>query len=211
MKKKRGKKILKRKIRKENIDNSFFGLYRQSWNYIKESKNYIYSVIGVFVAFALIGYFVPPTPEIQEMIMEFLRDLIEKTQNLNQGELTAYIFWNNLQSAFTGLFFGIVLGFFSVIATMINGYVVGYVSKLAVGVEGPSVLWQLVPHGIFELPAVLVSLGLGLKLGSFIFQEKKIESLKHFLWMSFLVFVLIVLPLLIIAAIIEGGLINFFR
>ena len=211
MKKKRGKKILKRKIRKEKIDNSFFGLYRQSWNYIKESKNYIYSVIGVFVAFALIGYFVPPTPEIQEMIMEFLRDLIEKTQNLNQGELTVYIFWNNLQSAFTGLFFGIVLGFFSVIATMINGYVVGYVSKLAVGVEGPSVLWQLVPHGIFELPAVLVSLGLGLKLGSFIFQEKKIESLKHFLWMSFLVFVLIVLPLLIIAAIIEGGLINFFR
>ena len=145
------------------------------------------------------------------MIMEFLKDLIEKTQNLNQGELTAYIFWNNLQSAFTGLFFGIVLGFFSVIATMINGYVVGYVSKLAVGVEGPSVLWQLVPHGIFELPAVLVSLGLGSKLGSFIFQEKKIESLKHFLWMSFLVFVLIVLPLLIIAAIIEGGLINFFR
>jgi len=211
MKKKRGKKILKRKIRKEKIDNSFFGLYRQSWNYIKESKNYIYSVIGVFVAFALIGYFVPPTPEVQEMIMEFLKDLIEKTQNLNQGELTAYIFWNNLQSAFTGLFFGIVLGFFSVIATMINGYVVGYVSKLAVGVEGPSVLWQLVPHGIFELPAVLVSLGLGLKLGSFIFQEKKIESLKHFLWMSFLVFVLIVLPLLIIAAIIEGGLINFFR
>ncbi len=207
MKKKRGKK----QIRKTKVDNSILGLYKQSWNYIKESRNYIYSIIGVFVVFALIGYLVPPTPEVQDMIMEFLKDLIEKTQNLNQGELTAYIFWNNLQSAFTGLFFGIVLGFFSVIATMINGYVVGYVSKLAVGVEGLSVLWQLVPHGIFELPAVLVSLGLGSKLGSFIFQEKKIESLKHFLWMSFLVFVLIVLPLLIIAAIIEGGLINFFR
>ena len=91
MKKKRGKK----QIRKTKVDNSILGLYKQSWNYIKESRNYIYSIIGVFVVFALIGYLVPPTPEVQDMIMEFLKDLIEKTQNLNQGELTAYIFWNN--------------------------------------------------------------------------------------------------------------------
>jgi len=36
-------------------------------------------------------------------------------------------------------------------------------------------LWRLLPHGIFELPAVFISLGMGLKIGMFIFQKKKLE------------------------------------
>jgi len=42
---------------------------------------------------------------------------------------------------------------------------------LSVGIEGYGILWRLVPHGIFELPAVFISLGLGIKLGTFIFRE----------------------------------------
>ena len=69
------------------------------------------------------------------------------------------------------------------------------------------VLWRIFPHGIFELPAVFISLGLGLKLGTFIFQRNKLKAFAEFFWNSLRVFLFIVLPLLIIAAIIEGSLI----
>ena len=90
---------------------------------------------------------------------------------------------------------------------ILNGYLVGFVASMAVGSGGVIVLWRILPHGIFELPAVFISLGLGLKFGTFIFQKKILESFRRFLWNSLRVFLLIVLPLLIIAAIIEGCLI----
>ena len=89
----------------------------------------------------------------------------------------------------------------------INGYVLGFVAYLVVNSDGILVLWRLFPHGIFELPAIFISLGLGLKVGTFIFQKKKFESLKKYSLNSLRVFLFIVLPLLIIASIIEGSLI----
>jgi len=70
-------------------------------------------------------------------------------------------------------------------------------------------MWRLVPHGIFELPAIFISLGIGLKFGTFIFQKNKSESFRRYLWNSLQLFVLIIMPLLIAAAIIEGALITF--
>jgi len=70
-------------------------------------------------------------------------------------------------------------------------------------------LWRILPHGIFELPAVFIALGMGLKFGGFIFQKEKIKSLREYFWNSLRVFLFVVLPLLIIAGIIEGTLIFF--
>jgi uncharacterized membrane protein SpoIIM required for sporulation len=56
------------------------------------------------------------------------------------------------------------------------------------------------------LPAIFISLGLGLKTGMFIFQKDKIKILKKYLYNSIKVFLLIVIPLLIIAGFIEGTL-----
>jgi len=70
-------------------------------------------------------------------------------------------------------------------------------------------LWKLFPHGIFELPAVFISLALGMKLGTFIFQKKKMNSFKDYLWNSFRIFIFVVIPLLVIAAFIEGYLFYF--
>ena len=106
--------------------------------------------------------------------------------------------------------FGIVLGIFSIITVIINGYLLGFVSARVVYAEGITSLWRLLPHGIFELPAVLISMGLGLKIGTFIFQKKKIKSLKEFFLSSFKTFLFVILPLLVIAALIETTLIFFF-
>jgi len=105
------------------------------------------------------------------------------------------------------MFLGMFLGIAPVLFSLFNGYLLGFVALMAVNEQGFLSLWRIFPHGIFELPAVFISLGLGMKLGSFIFQRNKAESFKDFLWNSLRVFLLIVLPLLIIAAIIEGTLI----
>ena len=183
--------------------------YKQSWKYIKESKNFIYVSIVVFFAFFILAFLVPPPEHILNYIFTFIQELLEKTQGMSATELIGFILLNNLKSSFFGMTFGVVLGVFPILALIANGYVLGFVSSLTVSEYGVFSLWRLLPHGIFELPALFISLGLGLKLGSFVFQKKKQESFRYFLLNSLRIFLFIVIPLLIIAGIIEGTLIFF--
>jgi stage II sporulation protein M len=185
--------------------------YKESFNYLRESRKFIYSIIVIFFLFALIGFFVPVPNSIVEQILKFVQELMEKTQGMSYLELTKFIFLNNLQSSFMAMIFGVVFGILPIIAAIGNGYILGFVSLLSVKEQGIFILWRLLPHGLFELPAIFISLGMGLKFGTFIFQKKKFDSFKNYFWNSFRVFLFIVLPLLIFAAIIEGSLISFFR
>ena len=105
---------------------------------------------------------------------------------------------------------GILFGIYPLFATIANGFILGFVASISVSEVGFLVLWRILPHGIFELPAIFISFGLGLKIGSFIFQKKKFKSLKNYSLNSLKVFVFIIIPLLIIAAVIEGALIFLF-
>ena len=181
--------------------------YKKSWDYLKESKNFIYIIIVVFFVFVLIGFFIPAPSSLKEQILRFIEELLEKTQGMSQWELIKFIFLNNLQSSFDGMIFGVLLGIFPIIAAIANGYLLGFVSSISVENGGFLVLWRLLPHGIFELPAIFISLGLGLKFGTFVFQKRKFECFKEYFFNSLRVFFLIVIPLLIIAGVIEGSLI----
>ena len=184
--------------------------YKESWNYIKESRKFIYVIVGIFAVFVLIGFFVPFPASVIEKFLEFIQDTLGKTEGMNQFELTKFIFFNNLQSSFLGMILGFVFGIFPIFVAVANGILLGFVASISVSQDGIFVLWRLLPHGIFELAAVFISLGLGLKLGTFIFQKNKSESFRNYFWSSLKVFFFIVLPLLILAAIVEGISISFF-
>jgi len=181
--------------------------YLLSLNFLKESKIFIYSITGIFFLFTMIGFFVPAPEAISDQIFKFIEELLKNTQDLSQFELIRFIFFNNLQSSFLGMVLGILLGFFPLIFAITNGYVLGFVASATVNVEGISILWRLFPHGIFELPAIFISLGLGLKLMTFIFEKNKLKTLKIYTKNSLRTFLFIIIPLLIIAAVIEGSLI----
>lgn len=193
----------KRKNEKE------IGQYRKSWNYFKESKNYIIFAIGIFLLFFLIGFLFPVF--FTEQITKILEQLVRQVEGKNAVQIISFIFLNNLKASFLSLFLGLFLCLFPLSALIVNGYVAGFVSRTAVSKEGILILWRLFPHGIFELPAVLVSMGLGLKLGMIPFKGKKdmIKEIKKELIDASKFFILIIIPLLIIAAIIEGALIFF--
>ena len=196
-------------MRSKKIDFDLRKEYVKSWKYIKNSKNFIYFSVVIFFLFFLLAFFIPPPEMILNYILEFISDLLEMTQAMSFSEITSFIFFNNLKSSFFGIIFGVVLGIFPALALMANGYVLGFVSSFSVAEEGIFSLWRILPHGIFELPAIFISFGLGLKFGSFIFQKNKTESFREFLLNSLRVFLLIIVPLLIVAAIIEGFFISF--
>jgi len=172
--------------------------------------------------------------------------LVEKTEGLNALELTAFIFTNNTLSGLLALAFGIFFGVFPIFTIILNGYVVGFVANHAVANGGGFILWRLLPHGIFEIPAIMISAGFGLKIGfsllyDFVKERKNIsKNVSYFLILILLIFsvfsfipifimslinnnlrkkfldnffrsvrafVFVVIPLLIIASIIEGSLI----
>ena len=171
--------------------------------YLKETRKYILVITILFLATALIGYFFPVFFENE--ILKFIEELAKQTQNYNLTQLLFFILQNNLKSSFTSLIFGAGFGIVPIISTIFNGYVLGFVSNLAVESAGFSSLLSLLPHGIFEIPAIILSLSLGLKLGIEIITKKPrkkqfIYNLEKSLW----AFIYIIIPLLIIAAIIEA-------
>jgi len=200
---KRGKKKKSKKEEGFNLKNQ----YIKSWNYLLDSLQFIKTIVILFFVFTLIGFFFPVPEVFVEKLIEFLREIFDKTKDLSQIELIKFIFLNNLKSSLFGLFLGIFLGVFPILVTIMNGYILGFVAFLSVSEGGFIVLWKLFPHGIFELPAIFISLGLGLRLGTLIFKNKKLKSFRDHLGDSTRVFVLVVIPLLALAAIIEGILI----
>lgn len=178
--------------------------YKKSFTYLRDSNYFIYSILFLFILFVFVGFFIPAPEIISESLLEFLKELVEKTAAMSGFELAKFIFLNNLQSSFLGMILGVFFGFLSIFFGIFNGYVLGFVLALSVEAGGVFVLFQLFPHGIFELPAIFISLGMGLKLGSFVFEKNKIKSLKEYLINSLRVFLLIVIPLLFVAAIIEA-------
>jgi len=205
----KNKKTPDRKLMKRN--NFLKENYSLCWKFIKESRNFIYIIIGVFFAFALLGFFVPVPDYIAQEIIKFLEEIIRKTEGMSQFELIRFIFFNNIQSSFLGMVLGVFLGIFPLLFSAFNGYVLGFVALMAVNSGGILVLWRLLPHGIFELPAVFIALGLGLRAGTLFFRRDKSKSFRYYFYELARIFIFVIIPLLIIAALIEGSLVIFFR
>jgi stage II sporulation protein M len=199
----RKKKVNKKSPKKE------FSLKKQyidSWNYIKDSRKYIFGVTILFFIFGLIGLFFPTPELIEEQIILMIQQLLEKTQDLRGWDLIGFILFNNVQASFLGIIFGLLIGIFPIFATIFNGYLVGYVVKIVSAQENLLVLFQLLPHGIFELPAIFISFGIGLRLGWFYFESKGNHDFSYYFINSLKVFLFVIIPLLLVASIIEGGL-----
>lgn len=196
-------KIKKIKGKKQNF---FKKNFKEGLNYIKESKNFIYAISFIFFLSILIGYFLPVPDFVEQTILKFIEDLIKTTEGMSWFDLINFIFFNNLKSSFFGMALGFFFGIFSIVTALANGYLLGFVASRVVSAEGITVLWKLLPHGIFELPAVLIAVGLGLRLGTFIFKKKKLKSLEELTKKSIKAFIFIVIPLLAIAAVIEATL-----
>lgn len=120
--------------------------------------------------------------------------------------LTVIIFLNNLQAALLIFLGGATLGVLTLFILATNGIVIGVVWQMMQN-EGGIIgfLVGILPHGIFEIPALLIAGSLGLLLAEELYHELKgrgdAAALAKTLTRTFL---LIVIPLLAVAAVIES-------
>ncbi len=174
--------------------------FKEAVLYVKSVSKYIYASIIIFVFGAIAGFILKNE---LSFIDEVLRKIISQTIGLGPTEMIFFILQNNLQSAIISIILGSLFGIFPIINSFSNGVIIGYVMSLVYAEAGIWQFWRLLPHGIFELPAIFISFGIGMKLG---FSILKKDFRKH-LYNSANVALMIVIPLLIIAAFIEGLLI----
>ena len=181
---------MKRRSEKINSKLSIKKQFKEALIYLKKSLNYIYLAILLFITSAIFGFL---NPENLTFIDEILKEIVSKTLNLGPLELIFFILQNNIQSAFISLAGGILLSIGPILFAISNGVIIGYVMSKSYQAAGIQVLWRLLPHGIFELPAIFISLGLGIKLGFSI-----INSYSTYFWkknkaMIFLPLIIIIL------------------
>ncbi|MFA5857417.1 MAG: stage II sporulation protein M [Candidatus Pacearchaeota archaeon] len=193
-----------------DINSFFYDNFKSSLNTLKLTKKYFLFATILFFGSAFLGIIFPNL--FSDKINDLIKNLVLQTEGLGPFELTGFIISNNIKSAFIGLLFGIFFGLVPMFIAVINGYVLGYVIVKVASKTSIFIVWRLVPHGIFEIPAILISLGIGIKLGLFLFLYRGKDYGKEFLkWLvdSIRVFIFIVIPLLVIAGLIEGAFIHF--
>ena len=116
------------------------------------------------------------------------------------------IFAKNLFTSAMAMFLGLGLGVIPLVVVSSNGFLLGIVGYGAVEKAGISFLLAgILPHGIIELPVVLVSIAIGFRLGYLLaltLAREKV-NLSGEVKTAFHLLVRWVAPLLFLAAIIE--------
>lgn len=129
-------------------------------------------------------------------------------RGLPKWQLAGAIFLNNSIKSAAAIFLGTLLGLLPVVFLVVNGAALGAIVSVSLGARG---VWQstmaILPHGIIELPAVLLATSIGLLLGSHVvrrlLRRQQPPLRAEFALASRFLFKVIV-PLLLAAALIEA-------
>lgn len=186
---------------------------RSAFDVLQRNGRYVGTAFGLFLVGWVIGAIY--TEELRaflELAMQNLKDIAEKIQAKQDPLYTSQvIFWNNLRAALMMLLLGIPLCILTVFMLVMNGMVVGAVVN-AFGPETGVGFWEmmvfgLLPHGVFELPALFIAAAFGLKLGKVLLVplegKGRLESF-GFVWLEVLKVSWVIVLLLVVAAGVEG-------
>lgn len=173
----------------------------------KPVSSYIFVITVIFVMALANGYLMAiQDPQGSRQMIEQLFSGLTFARNLSALQLFVYIFLNNASKAFLvillGFFFGIVPIFF----VFTNAELIGVVVAVFGAQEGfVRVALSLLPHGIFEIPAILIASGYGLWLGVRFYRRLRYkEPFMDAFWFSIRKYFTVVFPLLLLAAFIEA-------
>ncbi len=183
--------------------------YIQVSDFLDETRPYIILTLIVFAIISTIGFIFPIffVREITNLLIEIEEKMSIMISQFGFLGAVGFIMGNNILSSFMAVVFGFFLGIAPIFSIILNGYLLGFVSRFAVEESNIFILWRLLPHGIFEFPAIIISIALGVRLGTFfVFEKKKsfVKDLGYIFKNCLWTFVLVVLPLLIVAGVIEG-------
>ncbi|MGB8957186.1 MAG: stage II sporulation protein M [Tumebacillaceae bacterium] len=180
---------------------------------LKQNRSYIFwSGVIFFLGWLLGGLFPNQLFNLVADQIDHIRELAEKTQANDSALYTCWvIFKNNLFAAIVMIVSGIAFGIFTVLALLMNGMMIGVVFGVIGAHAGVSywktVMFGLLPHGIFELTAIFIAAAFGLKLGRVLIvplkEKTRLQSFGY-VWREIARAGVVVLVLLVVAASVEG-------
>jgi len=178
--------------------------------YFYSSKNYFLAAVAVFsISFAAGVLISAKNPGASEKLLEMMKDTYGGITALDPFERMLEIFKNNVRTSFVALMGGLVFGLIPFVIVAVNGTVLGIIVELFFRKQGAFfVIAGILPHGIIELPMVLISVGIGFRLGHIAYlsmrHQKTMHELIHELKLGIFFFLKIVVPLLLLASLIES-------
>ena len=187
---------------------------RETKKFISENlkKIFFFVMISMVVIVLVSGLNFYMNPNSAQELIKVIKDQMSGLLDNDVGLLSAKIFLNNLFACAIAIGLGFVplfcLPAISLISNaVIIGALFGYGEAMGTMNSFESFLFGMLPHGIFELPAIFLSISMGIYLcrvitGKIMGRGKAgvLITLNNIAR----VYVLVVIPLLIIAAVVEG-------
>jgi len=182
---------------------------------ISEIKKYIYEIrfyalfsLLTFIAGISAGYFFAcDYPEETQEIIEEIKKVFLSGEEMTQFQIFLFILENNVTKLFLILLLGIFVGIIPFFASFANGMILGILGY----VVSENLSWNffllgILPHGIIEIPVLVLSTAAGMKIGKVALWRLfggKTEVKKEFI-KALKFYITVLVPLLFVAALIEA-------
>jgi stage II sporulation protein M len=195
-------------------------MWKKIKNILADNRKYILLSLLLLIFGALIGYIFKDLfhSYVQEVFKK-MSSLVDDTNELKDPiSLLTLILKNNVIAVISMIAIGLLsFGIYAIMSLVLNGAIVGYLLNLYAdaGINPLTVfIIGLLPHGIFEFPAIILACAIGIRLGVFATQwlsgllsGQKRDLVKvnfnHFL-KDFPMYFGVVIFLLVIAAFVES-------
>ena len=143
-------------------------------------------------------------PDNFSFLNEALKELVAQFSGKSAISFITRLFIQNLIASYLTMCIVVVFGSIPATVALFNGFMLGFVIASAPSASMLKMLSLLIPHGIFEWPAMMIAWGVGIWRG-FGYRFSKTQTTYNERWLEAnKVFITVVVPLLFIAAIIEG-------
>jgi stage II sporulation protein M len=175
--------------------------------YLKLSRKYILIMAGIFILSVIAGLLASLNDlGLSGNYLDLLKNSFGWIKDLTPVGIMLVIFLNNALKSLLAIVLGAGFGIIPVIFVAGNGVLLGLVANQISSEKGVLfVLAAILPHGIIEIPMILISSGLGLRLGSLMYSSiiGKETDMKYELVQSLRIYMRIVVPLLFVSAVVE--------
>ena len=203
------------------------GQYRIAWSFITQKLKWIFLISTVaFVLLTILFYYICPSETACDFFSMAMGEMLGFKTNadkiilpgdiasMSKAETALFIFGNNVSASASLILYGLIpFIFLPVLGIVVNAFAIGamlIVCDIMLPAVSASklIVYGLLPHGIIEIPTVLLAISMGIYMCIFlcrrIFGKDKDKSFKDLISQLVRVYLCVILPALAVSAVIEA-------
>ena len=182
--------------------------------YIFSLWKFILAAVLVFVFAAFYGYFFAQNSPLEtKLVLENLQEVLGPIVEMPPFGQFLFVVLNNSLTVFLAIILGIIFGLFPFLVLFSNGTILGIIALFSkTELSWSTFFVGTLPHGIIEIPVVILACAVGFKLGKTLFdrvfknrapQKLGEADIKTELNTALVFFIKVLFPLLVLAAAVE--------